>query len=211
MVTAGEKLKAARLRNNLSLDDVSKLTKIKSVFLEYIEKGEYVKLPSISYAHGFVKNYALFLGLNDKEIMAVFRREVNPENAVKVLPKGFETEQSFNGKIRIRTTTLLMVCLIFLFFGFLIFQYRSAFLNPRLVIISPKDKSVINSSTLTIEGTTDPNVMVYVDKNEVSVDSRGNFSKTINVFPGPTTIIIRSINKFQRETQKKINLFIKNT
>ena len=75
MTTAGQKLKAARLEKSLTLEDVSKATKIKSSFLEYIENGEYQKLPSVSYAHGFVRNYASFLGLDEKELLAIFRRE----------------------------------------------------------------------------------------------------------------------------------------
>jgi len=49
------------------LKDVSKSTKIKEVFLEYIENGEYEKLPSSSYARGFVKNYIKFLNLPKKK------------------------------------------------------------------------------------------------------------------------------------------------
>jgi len=210
MTTAGEKLKSSRLEKGLSLEDVSKSTKIKSAFLEYIEKGEYQKLPSVSYAHGFVRNYVLFLGLDEKEIMALFRREFDFDKTQRVLPKGIDAEREFqNSKRRIRLTTVMVVVAFFLFLMFILFQYRNAFLSPSLTIITPKDKSVINSSQVTINGKTDPDTTVYVDKNEVSVDGSGIFSKTINVFPGFTTIIIKSINKFQRETQRKIDINVK--
>ena len=64
MIKAGEKLQEARLSKGLTLEDVSKSTKIKISYLEFIENGEYEKLPSVSYAHGFVRNYAKFLGLS---------------------------------------------------------------------------------------------------------------------------------------------------
>jgi len=210
MTTAGEKLKAARLKKNLQIEDVSKSTKIKPSFLEYIEKGEYQKLPSVSYAHGFVRNYALFLGLDEKEIMAIFRREFDFDKTFKVLPKGIDIEREFqNRKHRIRSTWILIIAVFLIFFGFILFQYRNAFLNPSLAIIYPKDKSVINSSQVTVQGITDPDTTVYVDKNEVSVTANGGFSKTINVFPGVTTILIRSINKFQHETLKKIEINVR--
>jgi cytoskeletal protein RodZ len=210
MTTAGQKLKAARLEKNLTLEDISKATKIKSSFLEYIENGEYQKLPSVSYAHGFVKNYASFLGLDEKELLAVFRREYKFEKTERVLPKGFGTEQDFsNSKLRINSTFVVIAAVFVLFFGFILFQYRTAFLNPSLTIMSPKNNAVIYSTEVTIQGKTDPDTTVYVDKNEVSVDATGNFTKTVDVFPGTTAVIIKSINKFQRVTQKTISLNIK--
>ncbi len=210
MTTAGQKLKATRLSKNLSLEDVSKSTKIKPLFLEYIENGEYHKLPSVSYAHGFVRNYALFLGLDEKEIMALFRREFDYEKSQRVLPKSFGTEQEFTrSRIRIYSTVLLIVFILILFTGYILFQYRNAFLDPPLTIISPKDNTAIYSSVITIYGKTDPDDTVYIDQNEVRVDSNGYFTKTLDVFPGALTINIRSINKFQRETDQQINLSIK--
>jgi len=210
MTTAGEKLRTARLKKGLTLDDVSIYTKIKPAFLEYIENGQYQKLPSVSYAHGFVRNYALFLGLNEKDIIAIFKREFDEDKNVKVLPKSFDVDRQYNrSRFKIRSAGLLIVTVFVLFFGFIIIQYRSAFLSPTLIIISPQNDSLINSSQITIQGKTDPDATVYVDKNEVSVDGSGNFSKTVNVFPGQTTIIIRSINRFQKETAKKMVINIK--
>ena len=178
--------------------------------MEYIENGQYQKLPSVSYAHGFVRNYALFLGLNEKDIIAIFKREFDEDKNVKVLPKSFDVDRQYNrSRFKIRSAGLLIVTVFVLFFGFIIIQYRSAFLSPTLIIISPQNDSLINSSQITIQGKTDPDATVYVDKNEVSVDGSGNFSKTVNVFPGQTTIIIRSINRFQKETAKKMVINIK--
>src|ERR1035437_9008307 len=97
MIKSGEKLQQTRAEKGLSLEDVAKGTRIKKEFLSYIENGEYQKLPSASYAHGFVRNYARFLGLPDEEILAIFRREFDQEKAYKVLPKGFEDRQRFQG------------------------------------------------------------------------------------------------------------------
>jgi cytoskeletal protein RodZ len=210
MTTAGQKLKDARLAKKLEIEDVSRQTKIKPLFLEYIENGEFQKLPSVSYAHGFVKNYAVFLGLDEKEIMAIFRREFSTERPERVLPRNFTEEQEFSkSKFRTNSTIILITVIVVFFFGFILFQYRNAYLNPPLNIDSPTDGSVINSSTVTISGKTDPDATVYVNQNEVTVGQNGKFSKTFNVFPGSVTIVIRSINKYQRETDKKININVK--
>jgi cytoskeletal protein RodZ len=209
MIKSGEKLQQTRAEKGLSLEDVAKGTRIKKEFLSYIENGEYSKLPSASYAHGFVRNYAKFLGLPDEEILAIFRREFDEDKTYKVLPKGFEQKQNFPVfKFKIRQAVLLSGVVVFFFLGYLLFQYRDAFLNPPLNISSPKQGSV-SSSQVKVTGTTDSNAIVYINKDAVTVDEGGNFAKVINVFPGQTTIIIKAVNKFSRQTEKDITVNVR--
>ena len=210
MTKAGEKLQQARLEKGLTLEDVAKNTKIKTEFLVFIEEGEYAKLPSVSYAYGFVRNYAKFLSLPEKEIMAIFRREFDEDKTYRVLPKGLSETESFSvSKFKLKQTAILIIVIFLLFMGYILFQYRGAFLNPPLEITSPKNGVIISSSEVTVSGKTDSNTTVYVEKNAVSVDQNGNFKTTITVFPGKTTITISVINKFSRETDKQIKINVK--
>lgn len=210
MTKAGEKLQQARLEKGLTLKDVAKSTKIKTEFLGFIEEGEYAKLPSVSYAHGFVRNYAKFLGLPEKEIMAIFRREFDEDKSYRVLPKGFGEGDSFPiTRFKLKQTAGLITLIFLLFIGYMLFQYRGAFLNPPLEIISPENGALISSSEVTVSGKTDSNTTVYIEKNAVSVNKDGNFKKTIIVFPGETTISVKVINKFSRETEKKVKINVK--
>ena len=207
MTKAGEKLKEKRLEKGLTFKDISKSTKIKPEFLEFIEEGLYAKLPSVSYAQGFVRNYAKFLGLNEKEIMAIFRREFEGEKLYRVLPKGFEREDEFPiSKFKIRRSALFIILSFLIFLSYILFQYRYAVINPPLSITSPKNMSQISSFQITVFGKTDSNATVYVNSNAVSVDESGNFEKTINVFPGKVTITVKAVNKFLKETTKKIEV-----
>lgn len=210
MLRASEKLKEVRLQKRLTLEDISKNTKIKAEFLEFIENGEYEKLPSVSYAKGFVKNYAKFLGLSEKEIMAIFRREFNEEKTFRVLPGGFEKTEEFElSGFKIRQTAILIFVIFTFFIGYILFQYRYAFINPPLEINSPKNSALIYSSAVKVSGKTDPNSTVYINSDAVSVDQNGNFEKTISVFSGKTTITVKAINKFLKETEKKIEVNVK--
>lgn len=204
MVKASEKLKEVRLEKDLSLEEVSQNTKIKAVYLEYIEKGEYSKLPSVSYAHGFVSNYAKFLGLNEKEILALFRREFDSDTAYRVLPKGFDAKEDFPLKgFKIKQTAFIGFFIFLLFIGYMVFQYRYAFINPPLDINSPQKDQIIKSSKVTVVGKTDPDSTIYVNKNVVTVEKNGNFEKTLSVFPGKFTIDIKAINKFGKTSEVK--------
>lgn len=210
MVHVGERLHEERIKKGYTLEEVSKATKIRISFLESIEKGEYKKLPSSTYVHGFVRNYARFLKLQEHEILAIFKREYDEDNFLKVLPDGLARDDDFPlSKFKI-TQTLKILPLIFLvLLVYITFQYRSALFNPSLKVLNPAENSVISSQTVAVIGKTDPNVTVYVNSETASLDKNGNFKKTINVFPGKVKITIKSVNNFNRTTILERHIEIK--
>lgn len=210
MIRVGQKLQEERIKKELSLDDVSSQTKIRQSFLAAIEKGEYNKLPSAAYAQGFVRNYARFLGLAEKEILALFRREFDEEKYIRVLPQSMTKEQSYIPSRFRAKQTVIAVCLIFVALAvFIIYQYRFAIFNPELYVSSPANNSVIYSSRVVVLGKTDPNATVFVDNFPVSVNTNGEFRKVMSLFPGKSIITIKSINKYGRQSIEKRTVEIK--
>lgn len=210
MIKVGQKFLEARLRKGLALEDISQSTKIKISFLKAIEDGEYEKLPSSSYAQGFVRNYAKFLELPEKETLALFRREFDEEKVQKVLPQGFSKTNDFPLKrLKIRQTLFLAILPFLAILGYIIFQYRGAILNPSLSVSSPRQNAVISSSLVTVIGKTDPNSTVFISGTPVTVNGNGVFTKEINVFPGKVTIVIRVVNSFGKETILKREIEVK--
>lgn len=210
MINVGEKFAQARLEKKLTLKDVAESTKIKEGFLKAIEEGDYEKLPSITYAQGFVRNYARFLDLPEKETLALFRRGYDDEKIQKVLPQGFTKTKEFPlVRLRLRQTLFLFIPVFIILIGYILFQYRGAFISPSLYISSPKENSVISSSTVSVIGKTENSATVFVNNFPVSVDQNGVFNKEISVFAGKTVITVRVINKFGKETTLKRNVEIK--
>jgi cytoskeleton protein RodZ len=66
----GNKFRQAREKKNLSLDDVSNVTKISSRMLKAIEEEHFDQLPGGVFNKGFIRAYAKHLGLNDEEAVA---------------------------------------------------------------------------------------------------------------------------------------------
>lgn len=210
MVRIGEKLREERIARGLTLDEVSKATKIKASFLSAIEDGLYNKLPSSTYAQGFVNNYAEYLGIPKKEARALFRREFDEEKVYKVLPQGLIREESFpRFRLRLAQTAFLGIMSIVLLIGYLLFQNRYAFINPPLDVDSPREKAVLRSLSVTVMGRTDPNATVYVQKDVVFLNPDGSFSKKIDVFEGAVTVQIRAVNRFGRETLIERHILVK--
>ena len=63
----GNKFRKAREKKELSLDDVSNVTKISSRMLQAIEEERFDLLPGGVFNKGFIRAYAKHLGLNDEE------------------------------------------------------------------------------------------------------------------------------------------------
>lgn len=209
MIRVGQKLHDERVRKGLTLEDVAKGTKIRTSFLLAIEKGEYGKLPSSAYALGFVKNYSLFLGLPTREMLALFRREFDEEKAFSVLPKGLTATEDFSlRRFKLEQAILVGIFIFLALLGYILFQYRYAFINPPLEISAPKEGASVSSQAV-ISGTTDSNATVYVNNLPVTVDESGHFDKTIDLFPGKTVIFIKAINRFGRETKVQRHVEVK--
>lgn len=201
MIRAGQRLQEKRLEKGLNLEEVAQKTKIRLNFLSAIEKGDYSELPSVAYAQGFVRNYANFLGLPEKEILALFRREFDGKKHYRVLPQGLAKTKEYSPfRLRIKQSALLIILAFAIVLGFIGYQYRAAFFGPSVYVISPEDNAVVSSNRVTVLGKTDPNATVMVEEFPVAVDTNGEFKKVISVFPGKTTITIKVINKFGRET-----------
>lgn len=202
MIRIGQRFKEERLRRKLSLEEVAKATKIRANFLAAIENGEYSKLPSSAYATGFVKNYANFLGLPQKETLALFRREFDESTAFQVLPEGLSESEDFSSRgFKLSEKSIYVIGIFLALLSYMLFSYRSLFISPFLVVSSPKDQQVVKSSEVLVSGKTDPDVVVTVNNFVVSLDREGKFEKNINVFAGEENIKVEAVNRFGKKTQ----------
>ncbi|MEK7559589.1 MAG: helix-turn-helix domain-containing protein [Patescibacteria group bacterium] len=210
MIKAGQKLHDERKRKGLTLEQVASSTKIREEFLRAIERGEYGKLPSSSYAQGFVRSYTRFLNLPEKETLALFRREFAVDKDLDVLPEGLSGKKDIPiRKFKIHQVVLLGILIFILLIGYIFFQFRYAFINPPLEIENPKEMASFSSSTVTVSGKTDPAATVYIEDEVVPVNDDGSFKKEIVEFPGKTTITIKVVNRFGKETTLERHITIK--
>jgi cytoskeletal protein RodZ len=70
-----ERLYTARERKGVDLYRAERDTKIRARYLEALERGEWKALPGAVYTKGFLRNYALYLGLDPEDVLRQWRRE----------------------------------------------------------------------------------------------------------------------------------------
>src|SRR5687768_7143803 len=87
----GAQLKAAREARGMSLEQVAAETRIPQRHLQTIESGDFAALPARTYAISFSRNYARMVGLDQDEIAAEVRAELDAlDPAPRTRPAGFE-------------------------------------------------------------------------------------------------------------------------
>ena len=75
--TVGARLRAARERKGLTIDQVASETRIARRHLENIEAGNFDDLPGRTYAVGFTRTYAKTLGVDEEEAVSSVREEMD--------------------------------------------------------------------------------------------------------------------------------------
>jgi cytoskeletal protein RodZ len=70
-----ERLYAARERKGVDLYRAERDTKIRARYLAALERGDWKELPGAVYTKGFLRNYALYLGLEPEDVLRQWRRE----------------------------------------------------------------------------------------------------------------------------------------
>jgi Helix-turn-helix domain len=87
-MTVGATLAAKRGERGLSIDQVAASTRIRPEHLRALEADDYTQFPAPVYAKGYLRAYAVFLGLDPEELIALLSPAVQaPDLAVRVIQK----------------------------------------------------------------------------------------------------------------------------
>ena len=201
MITVGEVLKKKRVKNNLSLDEVEKNTRIRKKFLQAIEENAWDRLPPLPYTKGFIRNYSKYLSLKPNEVIAIFRRQFAHQEKIKILPEDMD-ENLQNPLIRLtpqRAAVFATIFFILIFFSYLFFQYQTSVSPANIIVDSPKEGEVIKNTSVEISGKTDPNAVLSINNEKIALERNGEFKTIINLAPGINTITFESTTKYGKK------------
>lgn len=120
MGTVGPLLRKVREGNEISIEKVSKDTKISSRYLRAIEEERWEELPGPTYIKGYLHIYADYLGLNAKEVVAQYLREtissITPSTPKKTKSKMY----------------LIYGCILILLMLFIIWSFSKTFFQEKI-------------------------------------------------------------------------------
>ncbi len=115
METLGEFLQQMRQQRGITLENAATQTKISLRMLKALEQNDFSQIPSEVFVRGFVRSYARFLGLDEREVIKRYRESVPqfytkiPEvEAPKDLPVQSPGKQGWTVKLMVGAVIVLM-------------------------------------------------------------------------------------------------------
>ncbi|MDP1833758.1 MAG: DUF4115 domain-containing protein [Candidatus Moranbacteria bacterium] len=208
-LTLGEKLMNLRGERRISLNEISRSTRIQLKYLEYLEAGDYKKLPADVYVKGFLRGYAEFLGVDENILIRLYEKEKGiKKNLEKVADNMAEKKENINMSPFLITPKIIAITLGALFvFGGLFYLYKEigAFANtPKLVILNPGQNAVEDGNSVVVEGVTDKDAKVFINNQPILVSDEGRFSESLALQSGANAINIRAVNRFDKTNVQNI-------
>jgi len=200
MKTAGDILKKARLAKGYTLDQVAQATKIRPIFLSYIEANDYSHFDSPAAVYGFITSYARFLELDESQVKAVFKRDYSIDAQGKIVPRRLLTK-SLPVKAGVNWLIYWPLGLVLLLAMVLFWHYRWYLLPPPLTIDSPDDVAVVTSERLVVKGRTLPEAEVTVNNLKTTSGPDGYFEQPILLIPGVNQVVVQV--KYRRQQRQR--------
>ena len=187
MLTVGAYLKKARLRKNLTLEDVENNLRIRKNILEDVEANDFSSFTSRTYIAGVIRSYASFLSLPQDHALAYFRRDYNKVQEVKF-------KERVSGHMLFSPTKYAVyigiACIFFVFFAYFGYQIKLYISPPVLTIVAPDKTTFRNVERIEIKGKTEKEATVTIFGERVYLDKEGNFNYDFPLRPGENKLSI---------------------
>ncbi len=173
MTTVGEILKKERHDKGLLLSDIEKKIKVREKYLKALEENNWNFFSSKIYIIGILKNYSKLLGLDQKKIVAFFRRDYEKNEEVKFKKKVSSSYLTSETKKAIRLVLVFSFLVIFAYFGYQLSLYFSP---PSFQILSPTTNTFYVEDRIRIVGKTNKDTVVTVFGQRLYLGEDGTFS-----------------------------------
>ncbi|HEX7456693.1 MAG TPA: RodZ domain-containing protein [Candidatus Nanoarchaeia archaeon] len=206
MRTVGEILIESRNKKKLTLDQVERETKIRKKILQLLEEGNWDTL-SPTYTKGLLKNYVAYLGLEQRKILAFFRREYDERKETTVVKRLDKLQPRFRFTPA-SVTVVLIAGLVAAVVLYLFFQYRSFTAAPRLEIQEPADNIKISSLEVNVVGKTWSDAILKINGEKVQISPGGSFSVAVSLKEGVNKLTITSANRFGKINTKTRTIIV---
>jgi cytoskeletal protein RodZ len=164
-----DRLAAARERKGVDLMRAERDTKIRVRYLSALERGDYRELPGAVYTKGFLRNYAIYLGLEPEDVLRQWRRErgdqAMPEPMVVPLRPIAEPSRplTFSPSVIVAALLTFVVIAFGVYVSIQLLRYAKP---PDLAVTSPALAYTDVDDSLTsyrLAGTSTPGATVTID------------------------------------------------
>lgn len=208
----GEKLKKMREGLGLTKERAAQMLNTQIKHLDYLESGEYEKLPAAVYTNGLLRRYAKILEVDGQAFVEEYRKELNIARHLN--KTGIHRTLPLLRSPRFVVTPKSLSWLAgFLFFlavvGYLGYQISFLLKPPKLVLTRPSADMAQEARALEFAGQTDPGAQLTINGESVAIERDGSFKKTLDLNVGLNTITIVSVNQFGKKSEVIRNIVVR--
>ena len=193
----------------MTLEAVESATGISRKHLEALESGDFKKLPDLVYSRNFVKALARQYGLDAAPLAKSLVHEISALAGKEFgsRPVNFVTGRKISvtpGLMRGVGVSLGLAGLA----GYFAFSVHQILKPPFIEVWSPKNDQAFHARQVALEGRTEPEVELTVNKETVLIEPDGTFSDTLLLPPGVSTLRIAAKKKHSKEQEVFVKVVV---
>ena len=192
-------LKEKRVEADISLETLSKRTKIDKKYLKALEECRFKDLPEADvYQKNFVKKYVEALGIESTPFLSQYEIEEKINKKQKHPHKVLKQNPLSNLPVFIRYFFVIVSALVLV--GYLAMQVRNIIEPPDLLVYSPQDGLVTGESQIVVQGNTDREVEVTINGKSIGTNEQGQFEESVDLNLGVNTLFVSAKKKHGKTT-----------
>ncbi|MCX8015835.1 MAG: helix-turn-helix domain-containing protein [Patescibacteria group bacterium] len=199
---------------NFTAEDIERLTKVPLKNIIALKEGKFEQLPANVFVKGYLQKIAKILDIDFEEFWNMYLEEYNLRMPPKpdLLPSNrFESNKEITHHILKILRYIPIVAIIITAIGFILFQSKNLFGEPKLKIISPAFETIETSENpFVIEGEGQPHSYITINNKEIYLGDDGKFSEAINLREGLNEIIIESVNRTGKKKTIERKIYFNN-
>lgn len=197
MLSVGTILKNEREKKGLLLIDIEKQIKVREKYLKAIEEENWNYFSSKIYITGILKNYSRVLNLDHKKVLAFFRRDYEKKEEMRFKRKVTSAYLTSGTK---KLLKLGLITLTLFFIAYFIFQLKTYFSPPGVVILSPTKANFSVEKNVKITGKTEKDTSITIAGERIYQNKTGIFVYEYPLNEGENKLVINLIGANGKKT-----------
>ena len=213
----GAMLLAARERKGVDLYRAERDTKIRAKFLEALENSDFKELPGAVYTKGFLRNYALYLGLDPELVVAQWKTEVGESRRSEptiIAPRPLEAPRSGFTFSRGLIVAAILTLAVLAFAGYIGLQLFRFSQPPGLTVAQAAvSEAAPDADTTTLSGTASPGSTVAIEAlgqetYRVTADTNGGWEQVVPLKKGRNDFTILATDPETGKDSEAVKLIV---
>ncbi len=197
----GQKLRALRRGQAITLDIIERQTHIQRKYLEALERGHFEKLPEPIYARNFIRSYARALGADETYFLELYEEEcgacdlLGPSRSPR---QRVERKKFFvwNRFMRFGALSCLLAG-VFIYIGYQIFSIIE---SPKVILLSPANDTLTHEAKLNVRGLVEGDASVYINNEPIVVNADNTFDAYVDLREGLNTLVVEAEKRYSRKS-----------